>query len=87
MRALRTSYTDEWEQRTDEIQRFPEQSWRASQDGVWGILAGPEAGLDPERDCMPAGQSAGGIRAIKPCRAIVADVVREAETVLSRLPG
>src|SRR3954451_2706661 len=60
MRAIRTRYTDEWEGKQDEIQRFPMQAARATQDGVWHVIAGPETGLDAERDCMPAGQSAGG---------------------------
>jgi enoyl-[acyl-carrier protein] reductase II len=86
MRAIRTRYTDEWEGKRDELQPFPMQAMRATQDGVWRTLAGPEAGLDPERDCMPAGQSAGGIHEVKPCREIIADVLRQAETILATLP-
>ena len=86
MRAIRTRYTDEWEGKADELQRFPMQAARATQDGVWHILAGPETGLDPERDCMPAGQSAGGITAVKPCRDIVHDIVAQAEAILAALP-
>jgi len=86
MRAIRTRYTDEWEGKRDEIQPFPMQAARATQDGVWHTLVGPEAGLDPERDCMPAGQSAGGITAVKPCREIVADILSQAETLLAALP-
>jgi enoyl-[acyl-carrier protein] reductase II len=87
MRAIRTRYTDEWELKKDELQPFPLQAMRATQDGVWNTLTGPEAGLDPERDCMPAGQSAGGIHEVKPCREIIADIVRQAEAVLARLPA
>jgi NAD(P)H-dependent flavin oxidoreductase YrpB (nitropropane dioxygenase family) len=45
-----------------------------------------EAGLDPERDCMPTGQSAGGIHAVKPCRDIITDIVAQAESILGVLP-
>ena len=86
MRAIRTRYTDEWDTKRDELQPFPMQALRATQDGVWRTLVGPHVGLDPERDCMPAGQSSGGITAVKPCSAIIADIVRQAEEVLSELP-
>jgi enoyl-[acyl-carrier protein] reductase II len=86
MRAIRTDYTDEWERKRDELQPFPMQALRATQDGVWHTLAGPEAGLDPDRDCMPAGQSSGGITAVKPCGAIIRDIMDQAEAVLGALP-
>ena len=87
MRAIRTRYTDEWEGKQNEIQRFPMQAAVATQDGVWHVISGPETGLDPERDCMPAGQSAGGITVVKPCRDIITDIVRHAETILAGLPS
>jgi enoyl-[acyl-carrier protein] reductase II len=86
MRAIRTGYTDEWEAKRDELQPFPMQALRATQDGVWHTLAGPEAGLDPDRDCMPAGQSSGGITAVKPCGEIIRDIIQQAEAVLGALP-
>ena len=86
MRAIRTNYTDEWETRREELQPFPMQALRATQDGVWHTLAGPQAGLDPDRDCMPAGQSSGGITTVKSCREIIDDVVSQAEAILARLP-
>src|SRR5689334_1059913 len=61
MRAIRTRYTDDWERRVDELQTFPMQAARATQDGVWNIGVGAEGDFDVERDCMPTGQSAGGI--------------------------
>ena len=83
MRTIRTRYTDEWEGKRDEIQPFPIQAARATQDGVWHIIPGPATGLDPDRDCMPAGQSSGGIHEVKPCREIIADIMRHAEAVLA----
>jgi len=86
MRAIRTRYTDEWEGRKDELQPFPMQAARATQDGVWHIGSGPAAGFDADRDCMPTGQSAGGIAAVKPCREIVTEIVAQAERILADLP-
>jgi enoyl-[acyl-carrier protein] reductase II len=86
MRAIRTRYTDEWEARKDELQTFPMQAARATQDGVWNVGAGPEAGFDTDRDCMPTGQSAGGVASVKPCREIVAEIVAQADAILRDLP-
>src|SRR5262249_12808753 len=86
MRAIRTQYTDEWETRREELQPFPMQGVRATQAGVWRALAGPDAGLDPDRDCMPAGQSSGGITTVKSCREIIDDVITQAEAILAALP-
>jgi enoyl-[acyl-carrier protein] reductase II len=86
MRAIRTRYTDEWETKREELQPFPMQAARATQDGVWRTLVGPHVGLDPERDCMPAGQSSGGITDVKPCREIIEEIVQQAETILAELP-
>jgi enoyl-[acyl-carrier protein] reductase II len=86
MRAIRTRYTDEWEGRMDELMPFPMQAARATQDGVWHIGSGPDAGFDVERDCMPTGQSAGGIAAVRPCRDIIREIVAQAEAILNGLP-
>lgn len=86
MRAIRTRYTDEWDAKRDELQPFPMQALRATQDGVWRSLVGPHVGLDPERDCMPAGQSSGGITEVKPCHEIITDIMRQAEAILAGLP-
>jgi len=87
MRAIRTDYTDEWEMKKDELQPFPMQAMRATQDRVWNTLIGPEAGLDPDRDCMPAGQSAGGIHEVKPCRDIVSAIIEQATAIIATLPA
>lgn len=86
MRAIRNRYTDEWEGRRDELQPFPMQAARATQDGVWHIGVGAEGDFDADRDCMPTGQSAGGITSVQPCRRIVEDVVSQAEAILRGLP-
>ena len=62
--------------------------------GVWGALRPIEqlqaifgyrnACLFPERVFMPAGQSSGLIREIKPAAEVFADLVRETEAAIAR---
>jgi enoyl-[acyl-carrier protein] reductase II len=86
MRVLRNRYTDEWEARADEIERFPMQAVKSMQAGAFH-LGGDEslADVDPEIECYPAGQSVGGIDAVTPAGDIVRAIVAEAEAVLGRL--
>src|SRR5579875_2142823 len=89
MRVLRNGYTDYWESHPDELQKFPFQAVRAANDGVFH-LGGDEStpGVDPERECFPAGQGAGRIGSVVPAAEVVRTVVEEAEAVLARLaPG
>ncbi|MDQ2648375.1 MAG: nitronate monooxygenase, partial [Actinomycetota bacterium] len=44
-------------------------------------------GVDPERECYPAGQAVGGISAVTPAGDIVHSLVEEAEAILSRISG
>lgn len=87
MRVIRNRYTDEWESRTDELQRFPMQAVHSMNEGVFH-LGGDEStpDIDPERECYPAGQAVGGIGAVTPAADIVESVVAEAEAVLERMP-
>jgi enoyl-[acyl-carrier protein] reductase II len=87
LRAIQNRYIQQWEERAAEIRPFPEQVLLAQQDGVWKILQGPQAGLDTERDCMPAGQSAGGIDRVMPCREIIETMIQQAERIIKRLSG
>lgn len=86
MRVLRNAYTDEWESSGREVLRFPFQAANAMQEGVFH-LGGDEhtEGVDPDRECYPAGQAVGGIDAIEPAGDIVRRVVAEAEAVLAGL--
>jgi NAD(P)H-dependent flavin oxidoreductase YrpB (nitropropane dioxygenase family) len=36
---------------------------------------------------MPAGQSAGGIHDVRPCRAIIDDIVAQASAIIAGLPA
>ncbi|MGQ0430806.1 MAG: NAD(P)H-dependent flavin oxidoreductase [Microthrixaceae bacterium] len=86
MRVIRSRYTEEWEERADEIQRFPMQAIQAINDGVFH-LGGDEntEGIDPDRECYPAGQATGGIHAITPAGEILRGIVEQAEKVLANI--
>ncbi len=86
MRVIRNRYTDEWEARADELQRFPMQAVQSMTEGVFH-LGGDEhtEGVDPERECYPAGQAVGGITAVTPAADIVQRIVTEAERVLTHV--
>ena len=85
MRVRVNPYVLDWEQRPGDLQPFPQQAQYSAQHGVLGGIVGQVEGLDPERSCLPMGQGAGGIHAIKPCAQIIADVMAEAEAVIDRL--
>jgi enoyl-[acyl-carrier protein] reductase II len=85
MRVVRNAYVDDWESRPDEIRPFPEQMQISAAARVLAPLAGPGAEIDPSRDCLPAGQGAGGITDVPSCAEIIERVVREAEATLRRL--
>lgn len=87
MRVLKNDWVSEWEARPGDIQPFPQQAMMAMQEGVMGGIAGKTDNLDPDRDCLPAGQGAGSIDAIEPAGDIVRRVVAEAEEVIGGLPG
>lgn len=86
MRVLRNRYTQEWEERAGELERFPMQAVKSIQAGAFH-LGGDEStdGVDPEIECYPAGQAVGGIDAVTPAGEIVRRIVEEAEAVLERL--
>lgn len=86
MRVIRNRYTDEWEQRHDDLQRFPMQAIHAIEAGVFH-LGGDETtpDIDPDVECYPAGQATGGIDAVTPAGDIVREVVTQAEEILGRI--
>jgi enoyl-[acyl-carrier protein] reductase II len=85
MRVVRNQYTEEWEQRRDELQTFPMQALASMEAGAFH-LGGDEttAGIDPEIECYPAGQGVGGIHEVVPAGELVHRIVAEAEQVLAR---
>jgi enoyl-[acyl-carrier protein] reductase II len=87
MRVVDNPYVQDWETRPQDLQPFPQQAIASSKLDVMGGIAGKIEGLDPDRDCMPAGQGTGSIREILSCAQIVERTMSEAEQVLGRLAG
>lgn len=84
MRVRKNTYVDDWESRPQDIQPFPIQAGISSQAGVMGGIGGQIEGLDPDKSCFAMGQSAGGIREVKPAGEIVRQLIVEAEAALDR---
>lgn len=86
LRAVRNKTTQHFEEHPEELQRFPEQIF-ASMQGGWMHLGGDDAtpGVDPERECYPAGQGVGAIDDVVPAGELVRRIVAEAEAVIDRL--
>ena len=82
-RVIRTGYALEWEHDPSKIQPFPAQAHLSHRNGVMNYT-GLDGTADPTRMFMPAGQSAGLIREIKPAAEVFADLVRETEVALLR---
>lgn len=85
LRALANPYIAEWERRPQDIQSFPAQAMASGAAGVIRALSGETDGIDPARDCLPAGQGTGAIRDVPAAGDIVRRVMAEAETVLGRI--
>lgn len=86
MRVIRNAYTDHFDEHPEELLGFPAQLGRSSRDGALHLGADESAeGVDPERECYPAGQGVGGITTLLPAAEIVHGMVAEAEERLRRL--
>jgi enoyl-[acyl-carrier protein] reductase II len=87
MRVLRNAYTDHFDAHPEEIGRFPEQLGRSYEAGALHLGGDEHAeGVDPERECYPAGQGVGGITGLVPAGELVRRMVAEAEAALARIP-
>lgn len=83
MRVVRNDYTTWFDAHPDELQPFPAQLGRAMGDGAFHLgLDGDVEGVDPARECFPAGQGMGGIEALVPAGELVRRIVAEAEAAL-----
>lgn len=80
LRVIRNKWTDEWEQRTDEILSFPKQFRHSGEVYVVARRDG-----DTDRGSMPCGQGAGLIDELLPAAEVVRRVVEEAREALSSL--
>ncbi len=82
LRAIRNKTTDEWA--TKQAQPFPMQVM----DSVQHNRLGPISGLlevDPDTQCLAAGQGGGGIHEILSCAEIVSRTLAEARATLGRI--
>ena len=85
MRALRNAWTDHHDAHPDEIRRFPEQLVATMAGGVMHLGADESVeGVDPDRECYPAGQGVGAITTLEPAAGLVRRFVDEAERALAR---
>jgi enoyl-[acyl-carrier protein] reductase II len=80
-RTISNEYSEEWEDRKDELQPFPAQAVHSMTQGVMDYMGVTER-FDVNRTFLPAGQSAGLINEIKPAAEIVHDIVEEAQRVI-----
>jgi len=85
MRVVRNETTQHFEEHPDELKPFPEQLMVATAGGFLHLPEGDGAqGVDPSRECYPAGQGVGAIDELVPAAALVEQFVREAEAALAR---
>ena len=86
MRVVRNSYTAYFDEHPADLAAFPQQLGRSIQDGAFHLGADMDAtGVDPDRECFPAGQGTGAISELVPAGELVLRIVTEAEEVLSRI--
>ena len=87
MRCRTNDYIKDWESRPEDIQPFPFQAIHSTKTGVIGGIGGitDEAKLNPDSSCFAMGQSAGGVKEVKPVADIVGDIMRDAEGAIDRM--
>jgi enoyl-[acyl-carrier protein] reductase II len=85
MRVKKNPYVDDWESRPGDIQPFPMQAMTSIRNGAMGGIGGQIDGLDPEKSCFAMGQSAGGVREVRPAGEIVARIMAEAHDAIRRV--
>lgn len=85
-RVIRNSYTQYWEEHSDELQPFPAQFIRSMEDGANHLGLDENApDIDPTREFWPAGQAVGAIEVLVPAADIVRSMVAQAEAVIDRI--
>lgn len=83
MRVLRNEYTDFFEANPATLRPFPLQLERSFNDGAMHLGADERAsGVDPSRECYPAGQGVGGITELEDAGTLVRRIVEEAAAAL-----
>jgi len=88
MRAVRNAWTDHHDAHPEELRPFPEQLMVAMRAGALHLGVDETApGVDPERECYPAGQGVGAIDSLVPAGELVHRFVAEAERAIARASG
>jgi enoyl-[acyl-carrier protein] reductase II len=88
MRAVRNAWTDHHDAHPEELRSFPEQLMVAMRAGALHLGVDETApGVDPERECYPAGQGVGAIDSLVPAGELVHRFVAEAERAIARASG
>jgi enoyl-[acyl-carrier protein] reductase II len=86
MRVIRNQYTEHWDAHPEELKQFPEQMGVSFAAGALHLGGDADAeGVDPDRECYPAGQAVGGITELVPAGELVTRFVAEADRELQRL--
>lgn len=83
LRAIRNSYTDEWERKADQVKPFPFQALTSIENNVLSFVTDGEI-RDATRECLPCGQVCGMIKEVRGAGEIVKQVIREAEEIMER---
>ncbi len=83
LRAVRNQTTQYYEAHPEELKPFPEQMLVSTSGGFLHLPQGDDAtGVDPDRECYPAGQGIGAIHDLVPAGELVGRFVAEAEAAL-----
>ena len=81
LRAIKNDYIADWEERPEDLRKFPEQILVSMNAEVLNFATDGEI-HDANRQCLPAGQVSGMIHEIKPAAEIVKEIVEGAEKIL-----
>jgi len=86
MRVVRNDVTQYYEEHPGELKPFPDQMRVSFGEGFMHLPFGDAAtGVDPKRECYPAGQGVGAIDELVPAAELVVRIVGEAERALDRM--
>jgi enoyl-[acyl-carrier protein] reductase II len=86
LRAVANDTTRYFETHPDELVPFPEMLMKSMSGGWMHLGANEETpGVDPDRECYPAGQGVGAIHELLPAGDVVRRIVAEAEAALDRM--